>query len=104
MTPIKAPIHPPDHHADVLTTLDLNMLTASRALLQERSMTRAAGRLGLRQPAVSAALRRLRDHFGDPLLSRTGTSYVLTPLAPGLPAQVEQALAAAEQMLLERRK
>lgn len=87
---------------DVLTALDLNMLPALRALLQERSVTRAAARLGVRQPAASAALRRLRTHFQDPLLVRAGLTYELSPLAVALLTQVEQALAAAEAVLLER--
>jgi DNA-binding transcriptional LysR family regulator len=91
-----------DAGRDVLAALDLNMLPALRALLQERSVTRAAARLGLRQPAASAALRRLRTHFKDPLLLRTGPTYELSPLAAALLAQVEQVLAAAEAVLLER--
>ena len=48
--------------------LDLNLLLALEALLVERNVTRAAARLNLSQPALSAQLRRLRDIFGDPLL------------------------------------
>lgn len=91
-----------DDGRDILTNLDLNMLPALRALLQERSVTRAAARLGLRQPAASAALRRLRSHFKDTLLVRTGNTYELSPLASALLIQVEQALAAAAAVLLER--
>lgn len=95
---------PTDEHArrDVLTALDLNMLPALRALLQERSVTRAAARLGVRQPAASAVLRRLRAHFKDPLLVRAGLTYELSPLAAALLTQVEQALAAAEAVLFDR--
>ncbi|NRQ37498.1 LysR family transcriptional regulator [Nonomuraea sp. NN258] len=64
-----------------MTQLDFNLVTALRALLEERSVTRAAARLGLSQPAMSAALARLRRHYGDPLLTRAGNVYVLTPLA-----------------------
>lgn len=67
-----------------LRNLDLNLLVTLDALLDERSVTRAAARLGVSQPAVSAALRRLRRHFGDDLLARSGNKYELTPLAEHL--------------------
>ncbi|MET9319531.1 LysR family transcriptional regulator [Streptomyces sp. NPDC003038] len=63
-----------------LSRLDLNLLVALRALLEERNVTRAGERVGLSQPAMSAALSRLRRHFGDELLTRVGNSYTLTPL------------------------
>jgi DNA-binding transcriptional LysR family regulator len=63
-----------------LSNLDLNLVVALRALLEERNVTRAGQRIGLTQPAMSAALARLRRHFDDPLLSRTGSHYSLTPL------------------------
>ncbi|MFG3632883.1 LysR family transcriptional regulator [Streptomyces huasconensis] len=63
-----------------LASLDLNLITALRALLQERSVTRAGQRVGLSQPAMSAALARLRRHFDDDLLSRVGSRYELTAL------------------------
>lgn len=67
--------------ADSTLNINLNLLTALEALLRERSVTLAAGRLGLSQPAVSASLARLRRHFGDPLLVRVNNTYELTPLA-----------------------
>ena len=48
-----------------LASLDLNLLVSLDALLQERSVTKAAARMGLSQPALSASLARLRRHFGD---------------------------------------
>ena len=51
--------------------LDLNLLRALDALLDERNVTRAAQRLSLTQPAVSAMLTRLRESFGDPLFVRS---------------------------------
>ena len=67
-----------------LANLDLNLLVALRALLEERSVTAAGRRIGLSQPAMSAALARLRRHFGDELLSRSGNSYELTALGSAL--------------------
>ncbi|WP_433832605.1 LysR substrate-binding domain-containing protein [Actinoplanes sp. CA-015351] len=100
MNSIDAAITAVDARVDEIAVLDLNMLTALRALLQERGVTRAGARLGLGQPATSAALRRLRRHFDDPLLVRTGTSYDLSPLASALLGAVEEALAAAESVFL----
>lgn len=56
-------------NADI-RNLDLNLLRALDALLDERSVTRAAARLSLTQPAVSGMLTRLRDAFNDPLFVR----------------------------------
>ncbi|HEX6467682.1 MAG TPA: LysR family transcriptional regulator [Streptosporangiaceae bacterium] len=67
-----------------LASLDLNLLTALRALLEERNVTRAGQRIGLSQPAMSAALARLRRHFDDDLLFRVGGRYELTALGRAL--------------------
>ncbi|GAA3998651.1 MULTISPECIES: LysR family transcriptional regulator [Streptomyces] len=72
------------------------------ALLQERSVTRAAQRLGLSQPTVSAALARLRRHFGDELLTRVGNTYELTPLAERLAAHTALALGSADRVFETR--
>lgn len=63
-----------------LARLDLNLVVALRVLLEERNVTRAGRRIGLSQPAMSAALARLRRHFDDDLLSRVGGHYELTAL------------------------
>lgn len=63
-----------------LARLDLNLVVALRALLEERNVTRAGQRVGLSQPAMSAALSRLRRHFDDDLLSRVGGHYERTAL------------------------
>ncbi|WP_285649627.1 LysR family transcriptional regulator [Actinomycetospora sp. NBRC 106375] len=81
-----------------LANLDLNLLLSLRALLAERNVTRAAAALGLSQPAVSAALARLRRHFGDELLVRVGNRYELTPLAAGLVDRVQGAVAGVERV------
>ena len=81
-----------------LANLDLNLLVALRELTRERSVTRAAQRLGVTQPAASAALSRLRRHFGDELLVREHGEYVLTPLGEQLAGQVEAVCSAAERL------
>ncbi|GAA2597287.1 LysR family transcriptional regulator [Streptomyces lienomycini] len=63
-----------------LARLHLNLVVALRALLEERNVTRAGQRVGLSQPAMSAALSRLRRHFDDDLLARVGGHYELTAL------------------------
>src|SRR3954447_6272997 len=75
-----------------LSSLDLNLLVALEALLREASVSRAALRIGLSQPATSHALQRLRDLVGDPLLVRSGARMELTPRAQGLRAPLAQAL------------
>jgi LysR family nod box-dependent transcriptional activator len=58
--------------------LDLNLLVALDALLTERNVTRAAERIHISQPGMSAALRKLRDHFADRLLEQIGRNFELT--------------------------
>lgn len=81
-----------------LANLDLNLLVALRELVRERSVTRAAERLGVTQPAASAALSRLRRHFGDELLIRDRGEYTLTALGAQLAEQVDAVCAAAERL------
>ena len=81
-----------------LANLDLNLLVALRELLRERSVTRAAERLGVTQPAASAALSRLRRHFGDELLVRDRGEYTLTALGAQLAEQVGPVCDAAERL------
>jgi DNA-binding transcriptional LysR family regulator len=86
-----------------LRRIDLNLLLALDALLEERSVTRAARRLALTQPTVSAMLARLRKLFGDKLFVRTPHGILPTPraaaLAPALKAWLSDAhaLVASEQ-------
>jgi DNA-binding transcriptional LysR family regulator len=61
--------------------LDLNLLPIAVALYDELSVSRAARRLGVSQPAVSRALRRLRDAFDDPLFVRRPSGIAPTPRA-----------------------
>ncbi|GAB3098005.1 LysR family transcriptional regulator [Aestuariicella hydrocarbonica] len=62
-------------------TLDLNLLVALDILLEEQSVTRAAERLHISQPAMSAALARLRDYFDEPLFVMHGKKMVPTATA-----------------------
>jgi LysR family transcriptional regulator, nod-box dependent transcriptional activator len=81
-----------------ISRLDLNLLTSLNALLAEKSVTGAARRLYLSQPALSASLARLRVHFSDPILMREGNHYQLTPLAVRLSEQTGAALEAARRV------
>ncbi|MFN2643375.1 MAG: LysR family transcriptional regulator [Burkholderiales bacterium] len=79
--------------------VDLNLLRVFDAVLQERSVTAAGGRLGLTQPAVSNALARLRGLFGDALFVRTPVGMEATPFARGVADPVRQALALLDSAL-----
>lgn len=76
-----------------LRDLDLNLLVVLERLLAERSVSGAAGALGLTQPAVSNALRRLRNALGDDLLVRTPRGMEPTPFARALAEPLNGALA-----------
>src|SRR5580658_2234434 len=67
-----------------LSSVDLNLLVALKALLDERHVTRAAEKIGLSQPAMSRALGRLRVMFKDPLLVKGAGGMALTARANDL--------------------
>ena len=73
-------------------SLDLNLLRVFDAVMVERNMTRAAGRLAMTQPAVSNALRRLRESTREDLFVRTATGVTPTPHAETLWPTVRRAL------------
>ncbi len=81
-----------------IRAVDLNLLKAFDALMSERAVTRAAGRIGLSQPAMSHALSRLRSLFTDELFVRTPTSMEPTArareIAPLISAAIEHIEAA----------
>lgn len=79
--------------------LDFNLLKTLDALLDERSVTRAAERLSLTQPAVSGMLTRLRESFDDPLFVRAQRGMVPTLRAEQLAAPVKQLLGDIEHLL-----
>jgi len=76
-----------------LNGIDLNLLPPLEALLRHRSVTRAAADVGMSQPAMSRALGRLRESFGDPLLVRGSGGLLLTPTAEAVLPVLRQALA-----------
>jgi DNA-binding transcriptional LysR family regulator len=82
-----------------LKDVDLNLLVALDALLRERSVTQAGRQMGLSQPSMSAALSRLRELLGDPLLERAGREYRLTPFARDLRAPLSALLSSIERTL-----
>lgn len=82
-----------------LKGFDLNLLVALDALLTERSVTRAAERLHITQPAMSNALQRIRYRFGDPILERSGRELRLTPVAEELIVPVRALIGEAERLL-----
>jgi len=71
---------------------DLNLMRVFLTVLHERSVTRAAQRLNLTQPAVSYALGRLREQFNDPLFVRTATGMQPTPVAFALADPIERGM------------
>ena len=86
-----------------LSRTDLNLLVALQVLLEEQSVTRAAERLFITQPAMSKTLHRLRELFGDPLFVRSGRSLVPTPRAEQLKQQLPFVLAAASALVSDNR-
>src|SRR5882724_2034066 len=82
-----------------LRNVDLNLLHALHALLEERHVTRAAKRCFLSQPAMSRALDRLRETLGDPLLVRTGRAYERTPRGDSLLRELQSLLPRLESMV-----
>ncbi|HWJ34048.1 MAG TPA: LysR family transcriptional regulator [Steroidobacteraceae bacterium] len=72
--------------------LDLNLLTALKALLAEKNVTRAGEIVHVTQSAMSGILARLREYFGDPLIVQIGRRMELTPLAESLVEPVNDVL------------
>lgn len=75
--------------------LDLNLLVAFDVFLEMRSVTQAAEKLNLSQPATSAALSRLREYFKDPILVQHGQKMFSTPYADSLLPHVQALLSTA---------
>ncbi|WP_045857428.1 LysR family transcriptional regulator [Teredinibacter purpureus] len=79
--------------------VDLNLMVALNVLLREKSVTRAAEFLGITQPAMSNALKRLRQLFDDPLLVRTSEGMKPTERAQALEPHVRDLLIQVEQVV-----
>lgn len=76
-------------------SLDLNLLRVFDEVMAERSLTKAAHKLSITQPAVSNAMRRLREVVGDELLVRSGQGVEPTPPGAGTVAQRARCAGAA---------
>jgi DNA-binding transcriptional LysR family regulator len=85
-----------------LSRADLSLILSLEALLAERNVSRAALRLGLSQPALSAQLARLRDMFGDPLLVATARGMVPTPRAEALQDPLHDLLERLRGLVVEQ--
>lgn len=88
-----------DSH-EILRRLDLNLLVLFEAVLRFGSITRAADHLGLTQSAVSHALKRLREFFGDPLFVRSGRGIVPTSRAEDIGRTVNEVIDILRHSLL----
>lgn len=86
-----------------INRIDFNLLATLEALLAERSVSRAAARLGLSQPALSAQLARLRTMFGDRLFIPTHRGMTPTPVALQLQAPLGAALARLREVVASAR-
>src|SRR5580698_6260415 len=80
-----------------ISGIDLNLLLAFEALIDERHVGRAAKQVGLSQPAFSNAIARLRTRLGDPLFVRTAQGMIPTPRADQLAGPVRSALTQLRQ-------
>jgi len=87
-----------------LSQVDLNLFVVLEAIYREGTITRAGQQLNLTQPAISHALRRLRDLLKDPLFIRRGAHMVPTPFTRNMIDQVRQALQILEVNVSEGRK
>ena len=88
----------------LLDKMDLSLIRTLHTLLTERSVSKAALRLGQQQPAVSVALRRLRDITGDPILVRSGTGMVPTEAGLQMLVPSQRMLEMAGQLLASARQ
>jgi len=87
--------------AKLLSRIDLNLLVALQILIEEQSVTRAAERLFITQPAMSKTLQRLRDLFDDPLFIRSGRGLVPTPRAVELEKQLPAVLSSVSDLVVQ---
>ena len=88
---------------DLLDKIDLHLIRVLHTVLTERSVSRAALKLGMYQPAVSASLKRLRELAGDPLLVRSGAAMVPTDAGLRMIEPSASILRAAEMLFTDAR-
>ena len=86
----------------IIARVDLNLLVYLDVLLRERSVTKAAGQLGISQPAMSNGLKRLRGLFDDPLLIRTSEGMTPTERAKDLEPKIRAVLVDLEKTIQPR--
>ncbi|HGF7190834.1 LysR family transcriptional regulator [Vibrio cholerae] len=84
-----------------LRSIDLNLLTILEKLLIHKHISQTAQALNMSQPAVSRALMRLREQFGDPLLVKVKNEYRLTSKGERLRGELESSLNTIRHMLVE---
>ncbi len=82
--------------------IDLNLLVVFDAMVEQRSVTRAGEAIGLSQPAMSAALGRLRTWFNDPLFVKAGAEMKPTPRALELATSVRVVIDTVKEEILQR--
>jgi DNA-binding transcriptional LysR family regulator len=98
------PAHQPDPSPMNLRSIDLNLLVILEALVEERSVTKAADRVGISQSAASHALRRLRVTFKDELLVRTADGMIPTGQALLLASMISGSLQQIEHAVIQGSK
>lgn len=81
-----------------MSTLDLNLLVPLKTLLELRNVSRTATALHMSQPAMSAVLKKLRLHFKDELLVRSGREFELTPLAERMKPDIDATVVLLEKL------
>lgn len=87
-----------------LRSIDLNLLPVFEAVMETRQYSKAAERLAMSQPAMSAAVQRLRDTLNDPLFVRTSKGVVPTPKAEQLYQDIQGGLSQLRQGLSQQRE
>ena len=85
-----------------IRSIDMNLLVVFDAMLEHRSVTRAGEAIGLSQPAMSAAVARLRGWFDDPLFVKTGLEMKPTPRAEELAVPVRRVIETVKGEILQR--
>lgn len=85
-----------------IRSIDMNLLVVFDAMIEHRSVTRAAEAIGLSQPAMSAAVARLRNWFDDPLFVKTGAEMKATPRALALATPVRRVIETVKGEILQR--